>query len=646
MGLIPSLRSYWGRVLIAVVLSFLLLGGGAVRWLWLTGYWTDLDDQMDRQAGPSVMVATSYPGKPASAIEQTITNRIEWQVNQAAGVERVTSRSIAGLSMVRVEFRKDADAEDVLMQVRALANDARTALPPDTPPPVVIPFVSATWRPLGYVEISNPNMDEAKTADVAWTSVRTKLNKLPGVTAPIVLGGKDRVLYIRLDPDKLQARRLSSLDVVKTPRERKMIVSPGFEFSDGKILLDRAPPSSHTVDLSNDPFASGNLLIQNKPGSKVFLRDIGHAEYGYAPRRAAVFINGRRSVCLPFYRSVTSTRAAELRETVRHALPDLETGLLADTHLNPWMLKMGRMGRSLLTIHLRAPSHLRLKAVETCVAEVEKFLEENIPAEDRVFLISEIGMDPTNFTLGNVGEQDATIRVQLADGARTSAQEYAAKLLSSFTEENRFANLRGHFLPGHYRPIDIRIEGDNLVKALSYARAIRNQVRSISGVADTWVVQRIDLPYLVIDVDCRKAVEVGLKPPEVILQALAALGPTTAIGPFELDLQAELKSSSQFSVRMPMPTLSVSNWENLLNVSASGTKENQLVNLSRLVSFRRTYETVEIDHDNLARVMDVRVHVQERDRAAMIRDIQAALKRSPIPAGMKMEVLPEAPLWP
>src|SRR5580704_15543990 len=56
---------------------------------------------------PAVQVLTYFPGMPASSVEKTITNRIERWVNQAPGVRRISSKSVPGVSIVKLYFRED-----------------------------------------------------------------------------------------------------------------------------------------------------------------------------------------------------------------------------------------------------------------------------------------------------------------------------------------------------------------------------------------------------------------------------------------------------------------------------------------------------------------------------------------------------------
>src|SRR5579871_2451884 len=70
---------------------------------------------------PAVQVLTYFQGMPASSIEKTITNRIERWVNQAPGAARVESKSVPGVSVVKVYFRDDIDPNAALTLTTSLA---------------------------------------------------------------------------------------------------------------------------------------------------------------------------------------------------------------------------------------------------------------------------------------------------------------------------------------------------------------------------------------------------------------------------------------------------------------------------------------------------------------------------------------------
>src|SRR2546426_12050156 len=129
---------------------------------------------------PAVQVLTYFQGMPASSIEKTITNRIERWVNQSPGVRKVESKSVPGVSVVKLYFRDDIDPNAALTLTNSLALGTLPTLPPNTLPPVVLPFDPTGTMPLGILTVKNPKLDEAHLKDVARIDVRNMLGAIPG----------------------------------------------------------------------------------------------------------------------------------------------------------------------------------------------------------------------------------------------------------------------------------------------------------------------------------------------------------------------------------------------------------------------------------------------------------------------------------
>src|SRR6478736_2257048 len=221
---------------------------------------------------PAVQVLTYYNGMPAASVEKTITNRIERWVNQSPGVREVESRSVPGVSVARFYFRDGTDPNAALTLSSSLALGTLTYLPPNTLPPVVLPFDPTGTLPLGILTVSNPHLDEAHVKDIARIDVRNMLGAVPGSVNPVVVGGKDRTVLVYLDPQKLEARQLSPVDVVNALQQGNLMVTPGTAyFGDNQVLLD-TNVMVRDVDELND------LPIRIGAGRHVYLRDVGHAE--------------------------------------------------------------------------------------------------------------------------------------------------------------------------------------------------------------------------------------------------------------------------------------------------------------------------------------------------------------------------------
>src|SRR6266404_5522235 len=254
-------RTALGNVYLVIVLALMIVVVGTVA---LSNIPVDI---LPVFKAPAVQVLTYYNGMPASSIEKTITNRIERWVNQAPGARLVESKSVPGVSVCKIYFRDDIDPNGALTLTNSLALGTLPTLPPNTLPPVVLPFDPTGTLPLGILTVSNPHLDEARVKDLAKIDVRSMLGVVPGSVAPVVVGGKDRTVLIYIDPQKLQSRDLSALDVVKALKDGNLMVTPGTAyFGDNQVLLDTNAMVSQ-VDELND------LPIRISAKENVYLRD-------------------------------------------------------------------------------------------------------------------------------------------------------------------------------------------------------------------------------------------------------------------------------------------------------------------------------------------------------------------------------------
>lgn len=275
---------------------------------------------------PAVQVLTYYPGMPAAAIERTITNRLERWVNQAPGARLVESRSVPGVSVVRVFFREDTDPNQALTLVNSLALGALPNLPPNTLPPVALPFDATGTLPVGILTVSNPLLDDAKQKDTARIDVRNMLGSVPGCIAPVVVGGQDRTVMVYLDPAALAARNLVPTDVVGALRRGNLMAAPGTAYIGGRqLLLDSNSMLGEVADFNQIPITLG-------PGRNVFLGDIGRAEDASAIQTSRVLVDGTPEVFVPIYRQQGSSSLDVVRE-LRRLIPWMESRLPGGTSL-------------------------------------------------------------------------------------------------------------------------------------------------------------------------------------------------------------------------------------------------------------------------------------------------------------------------
>jgi len=268
---------------------------------------------------PGMIVMTFYSGMPANSVDRTITSRMERWCSQATGVIKVESKSMTGISIVRLYFREDVDPAAALSEVNSLALNTLRTLPPGTLPPIVRPFDPTATLPLCILSVSSPDgrLDEAALQDVARVDLRNQLGGLPGVVAPTAFGGKERAVMVYVRPYDMEARRISALDVVRSLKGYNAMLAAGTsKFGDEEVQLD-----SNALLLNVEDF--NDVPIKGTGDNQVYLRDIGDARDSSRIQTALVRIDGKPQVYVPVYRAQGASSVAVVN-SVKEALPLME----------------------------------------------------------------------------------------------------------------------------------------------------------------------------------------------------------------------------------------------------------------------------------------------------------------------------------
>src|ERR1700719_3564668 len=175
---------------------------------------------------PEVVVATFYSGMPPQDIETDITDPLERFFTLASGIDHMESRSLLGVSIIKVYFQPGTDADADVTQLSNLALADLKRLPPGTLPPVVLKF-DASSLPVCLVTVKGQGLNETQLHDLAQFQIRNQIAVVKGAEIPGVFGGKYRQAMIYVDPFKLMSRQLSVMDVVDAINDENLILPAG-----------------------------------------------------------------------------------------------------------------------------------------------------------------------------------------------------------------------------------------------------------------------------------------------------------------------------------------------------------------------------------------------------------------------------------
>ena len=309
-------------------------------------------------------------------------------------------------------------------------------------------------------------------------------------------------------------------------------------------------------------------------------------------------------------------------------------------------------------VYARCPSGTKIDKTNSRIAAAEQFIREHIPKADLKLIVSEIGVNPdlsAAYTI-NQAKMDCVIRVQLADNRSQGSYQYADVLRKAFAADDRFADLEIAFNAGGLiqsalnegrpTPINIRVTGQEIKLSHHIADLIRRQVANIDGVVDARILQRIDYPEYIIDVDRAKAADLGLTQEEVLQNVIAAFNSSIQFNKeiFWIDRG----NGNQYFVGVQYPLEKITSLESLLNVPITGVNQSRDKSrldangpiptllaqpteareepqpptlLRNLVQLRRSSIPTAVTHLNIRPSIDLNLNVSGRDLGHVALDV-------------------------
>ncbi|MBY0523580.1 MAG: efflux RND transporter permease subunit [Gemmataceae bacterium] len=293
-------------------------------------------------------------------------------------------------------------------------------------------------------------------------------------------------------------------------------------------------------------------------------------------------------------------------------------------------------------IYVRAKTGTRIEETERRVGEVEKFVRSQA-GPDLDLIISEIGVvaDWSAAYTPNAGPMDAVVKVQLKPDRQHSAQELVQRLRQGFAHAPGFDDLefafdaggmiRGAMNEGKSTPINVRITGKNLEKASQIADAVRREVRKVNGVVDCRIMQRLDYPQYVIEVNQAKAADLGLTQVDVMKNLVACLNSSIAFN--KKNFWIDPLTHNQYFVGVQYPEEEIASVDTILDVPITSTAQKKSIPLRNVATVHRATVPAEINHTNLQPTIDLAMGVHGRDLGHVADEVAEVVARFGVPKG-------------
>jgi multidrug efflux pump subunit AcrB len=302
------------------------------------------------------------------------------------------------------------------------------------------------------------------------------------------------------------------------------------------------------------------------------------------------------------------------------------------------------------TLHLRAPTGMRIENTAFLCDLVENSIRQQIPAAEVSNIIDNIGLPYSGINLSYsnsapVGTSDADILVTLSAKHHPTAN-YVNQLRLSLAKE--FPGVTFAFLPsdivtqilnfGLPAPIDVQVIGNDLQGNRAWADQLLQKVRYVPGTADLRIQQAFDNPYVHLRVERTKAQEIGFSAHDIAQNLLVSLSGSFQTSP---TFWVDPHNGVSYSIATQTPQYRADTLQALLNTPVTGANPSAPPSLmASLVSVQRGSGMAVVSHYNVAPVIDIFGAVDGRDLGAVSRDINKIIDsaRNQLPRGSRVVV--------
>lgn len=223
-------------------------------------------DQFPKMDPPYITVMASYPGANAQEIEENVTKILENQMNSVDKLKEMTSTSYDNVGVVTLEFQWEANIDEASNDVRDAVDKSMSALPDDIDRPTIMRFSTSMMPILVYAvtaEESYPGIDR-----ILDEKLISNLNRIDGVGSVNLGGTPQRVIYVDLDPNKLDAYNLTLEQI------SNKILAENRDISTGSVKMGQSDYAMRVEGEFSESAEIKNIVLGTVNGKTLFLQDV------------------------------------------------------------------------------------------------------------------------------------------------------------------------------------------------------------------------------------------------------------------------------------------------------------------------------------------------------------------------------------
>ncbi len=285
-------------------------------------------------APPAITVQSVYIGANANAVEQSVTNPLEEQINGAEGLRYISSSSADnGTSAITATFFLGRDIDKALQDVQTRVNVAQGVLPAQVKQTgITVTKNSGSFAMAIALVSDNPKYDTLFLSNYADRFITQELQRVKGVGQVLIFGERKYAMRLWLDPAKLQAYGLTADDVTNALSQQNVQVAAG---AVGQPPAPTGQAYEYNIRVAGrltSPAEFANIVVKTGPSYLVRIRDIGRVDLGAQDYSTNLAFNGKTTTVGMGVLQLNDANTLNLSKGVRAALDQLSKSFPPGVH--------------------------------------------------------------------------------------------------------------------------------------------------------------------------------------------------------------------------------------------------------------------------------------------------------------------------
>jgi HAE1 family hydrophobic/amphiphilic exporter-1 len=249
---------------------------------------------------PILVVYTAYTGAGPEEVERTITRTLEAVLSGVSNLDKITSTSSKGSSLVIMNFTYGTDLVDAANSVRDSLERARNYMPTGADSPVIFKFDPAMIPIMGLMITGNRTPEELR--EITEDTIIPRIEQTPGVATASVNGGREKIIRVEIPQSRLEAYGLTITQIQQMLGAQNMQVAAGTITEGGlSYILTTMGEYTSLDEIKNTvvSYKGGGLVgTQVEMPRQVYLRDLADVFEGFRDETSTVYVNGQSAVMM------------------------------------------------------------------------------------------------------------------------------------------------------------------------------------------------------------------------------------------------------------------------------------------------------------------------------------------------------------